>query len=157
MWIEVIQGFTFVVKHRSGVENKVADALSRRVHLLNTMSVSITGFERLIDEYICCLDFGIIYQEISDGNRHTHNDFIIDDGHLFQGTKLCIPRTSRRDFLIWELHAGGLAGHFGVNKTVALIEDRFYWPSLKRDVARVVSQCRTCQMSKAKRQNTGCL
>ena len=28
-------------------------------------------------------------------------------------TKLCIPRTSFRDLLIWEMHASGLAGHFG--------------------------------------------
>ena len=41
-------------------------------------------------------------------------------------TKLCIPRTSFRDLLIWEMHVGGLAGHFGQDKTIALVEDRFY-------------------------------
>ena len=68
---------------------------------------------------------------------------------------MCIPRTSLRDFLVWELHAGGLAGHFGRDKTIALVEDRLYWPLLKRDVARIVSQCRTCQLGKAKKQNSG--
>ncbi|KAF7839637.1 putative mitochondrial protein [Senna tora] len=145
-WVEFLQEFTFVVKHRSGVENKAADALSRMLTVLNSMSVSIVGFDRLKDEYASCPDFGIIFQEISNGNRHDHQDFIIKDGHLFRGTRLCIPRTSIRDFLIWELHAGGLAGHFGRDKTIALIEDRFYWPSLKRDVARVLSQCRTCDL-----------
>ena len=55
------------------------------------------------------------------------------------------------------MHAGGLAGHFGRDKTIALVEDRFYWPSLKRDVARIVAlaQCRTCRIAKAKKQNTG--
>ena len=52
------------------------------------------------------------------------------------------------------MHAGGLAGHFGRDKTIALVEDRFYWPSLKRDVSRIVAQCRTCQIAKAKKQNT---
>ena len=52
------------------------------------------------------------------------------------------------------MHAGGLAGHFERDKTIALVEDRFYWPSLKRDVARIVAQCRTCQITKAKKQNT---
>ncbi|KAF7810704.1 Transposon Ty3-I Gag-Pol polyprotein [Senna tora] len=154
-WVEFLQEFTFVVKHHSGIENKAADALSRMLTVLNSMSVSIVGFDRLKDEYASCPDFGIIFQEISNGNRHDHQDFIIKDGHLFRGTRLCIPRTSIRDFLIWELHAGGLAGHFGRDKTIALIEDRFYWPSLKRNVARVLSQCRTCQTSKAKKQNTG--
>ena len=70
-------------------------------------------------------------------------------------TKLCIPRTPFKDLLIWENHAGDLVGHFGRDKTIALVEDKFYWPSLKRDVARIVAQCRTCQLVKAKKQNTG--
>ncbi|KAF7801795.1 uncharacterized protein G2W53_040906 [Senna tora] len=43
---------------------------------------------------------------------------------------------------------------FDRDKTIATIEDRFYWPSLKRDVVRVLSR-HTCQTSKAKKQNTG--
>jgi hypothetical protein len=38
-----------------------------------------------------------------------------------------------------ELHSGGAAGHFGRDKTIAMVEDRFYWPSIKRDVAKTVS------------------
>ena len=53
------------------------------------------------------------------------------------------------------MHVGGLAGYFRRDKTIALVEDRFYWPSLKNDVARIVTQCRTCQLAKAKKQNTG--
>ncbi|XP_054782686.1 uncharacterized protein LOC129289975 [Prosopis cineraria] len=101
-WVEYIQGFTFVVKHRSGTENIVADALSRRINLLHTMSVSVVGFENLKEDYVSCPDFRIIYQEVRNGNRHEHVDFILKDGHLFCGSKLYIPCTSMRDFLIWE-------------------------------------------------------
>ena len=52
------------------------------------------------------------------------------------------------------MHTGGLAGHFGRDKTIALVEDRFYWLSMKKDVARIVAHCRTCQLDKAKKQNT---
>ena len=52
------------------------------------------------------------------------------------------------------MHAGDLATHFGRDKTIALVEDRFYWSSLKKDVARIVAQCRICQLAKAKKQNT---
>ena len=44
-------------------------------------------------------------------------------GYLFKGVKLCIPLTSLRDFLVWEIHVGGLAGHFGRDKTIDLVED----------------------------------
>jgi len=40
--------------------------------------------------------------------------------------------------LSWEVHAGGLAGHFGRNKMIEAVEHRLYWPSLKEDVAKVV-------------------
>lgn len=90
------------------------------------------------------------------GMRRDYVDFVIREGSLFRATKLCIPRTSLRDFLVWEMHAGGLAGHYGRDLTLALVEDRFDWPSLslKKDVSRIVSQCRTCQLAKAKKNNT---
>jgi hypothetical protein len=34
----------------------------------------------------------------------------------------------RREFVIQELHEGGLAGHFGLDKTVSLVEDNFFFP-----------------------------
>ena len=151
-WIEFLQEYTFVLKHQAGIENKPADALSRVALILNTMDVKVVGFDRLKNEYPSCTDFGIIFHETQNGNR---NDYVIHDGYLFKGMKLCIPNTSLRDFLIWELHAGGIAGHFGRDKTISLVEDRFYWSTLKRDVSRVVSQCRTCQLAKAQKRNTG--
>jgi len=39
------------LKHKSEIENKAADALSRRVTLLSVMRVEVTGFERLKEEY----------------------------------------------------------------------------------------------------------
>lgn len=82
------------------------------------------GFDRMKDEYSTCPDFGLIYQEVRDGNRRDYVDFVIREGYLFRATKLCIPRTSLRDSRLWEMHAGGLAGHFGRDKTLALL-DRF--------------------------------
>ncbi|KAM2088669.1 hypothetical protein ACFX1T_032717 [Malus domestica] len=154
-WSEYLQIFTFVLRHRPGIDNKAADALSRVATILHTMTVEVTGFDRIKAEYSSCPDFGIIFHEVSNGNRREYVDFITRDGFLFRKTQLCIPRTSLREFLIWELHGGGLAGHFGKDKTIALMEDRFYWPSLKRDVARLLSQCRTCQLAKARKRNTG--
>lgn len=63
---------------------------------------------------------------------------------IFLKARSCVPYTSVCDFLIWELHARGLASHFGRDKTIALVEDRIYWPSLKKDVVGTVSWCRRC-------------
>ena len=68
-------------------------------------------------------------------------DFTLVDDFLFRGNRLCIPNTSLHDHLIWELHAGGVTGHFGLDKTIILVENRFTGQSVKREVAKVVSHC----------------
>ena len=100
------------------------------------------------EEYPNCPDFSEIFQTLQQGPSSLHNDYIIQDGFLFKGGKLCIPRTSLREFLVWEIHAGGLAGHFGRNKTILDVEEQFYWPGLKRNVANIVARCRTCAVAK---------
>jgi len=38
---------------------------------------------------------------------------------------------------------------------IEAVEYRFYWPRLKRDVAKHVGKCHTCQLTKQRKQNTG--
>jgi hypothetical protein len=54
-----------------------------------------------------------------------------------------------------ELHGGGLAGHFGFDKTYLLVADRFFLPHMRRDVHTIISRCRICQVNKGTKQNTG--
>jgi hypothetical protein len=96
-----------------------------------------------------------IFLELQSGQSNTADGFRLEAGYLFKTNKLCIPRTSVWDFIVWEIHARGLAGHFGRDKTIEEVERQFYWPRLKKDVAKIVSICNTCQLAKQKRQNTG--
>lgn len=42
---------------------------------------------------------------------------MIQEGLLFKGSKLCIPKCSMRENLLKENHSGGLVGHYGQDKT----------------------------------------
>ena len=46
-WVEYLQSFTFVIKHKSGVTNRVVDTLSRRCSLLTEMKVEVLGFDEM--------------------------------------------------------------------------------------------------------------
>ena len=94
--------------------------------VLYSISNKVVSFEGLKDDYSSCPNFGIIFTDISVGQGKEHIDFLLCDGYLYKSVKLCIPHTSLLDILIWELHAGGLAGYFGRDKAIALVEDRFY-------------------------------
>ena len=56
-WVEFLQSYTFVLKHRSGKSNKVVDALSRRQLLLIEMQIEVVGFKELSTLYSYDLDF----------------------------------------------------------------------------------------------------
>ncbi|XP_026383813.1 uncharacterized protein K02A2.6-like [Papaver somniferum] len=53
-----------------------------------------------------------------------------------------------------QLWDNGLGGHFGREKTIALVEERYFLPSLKRDIQRYIQKCMVSQQSKGNIQNT---
>ena len=66
-----------MVKHRVGVKNKAANALSGMVSLLSVMSVKVTGFERLKDDYESCPNFGELYTSLSNAPRPILDDYTL--------------------------------------------------------------------------------
>ena len=55
-----------------------------------------------------------------------------------------IPRSMRNEVL-YQLHDSPTSGgHFGVEKTLARIKQRFWWPSLKASVERHIASCDRC-------------
>ena len=92
--------YSFLINHRSSIENQAVDALSRLTVTLHRMSAHVIGFDKLKNEYSGCPNFGIIYNEVSNGNRQEYLDFLVENGYLFKVTKLCVPRTLFRDLLI---------------------------------------------------------
>ena len=56
-WIAYLKDFTFVIRHKKGKDNAIADALSQRTHVLNIMKVQVLGFEQVKERYDECPDF----------------------------------------------------------------------------------------------------
>ncbi|XP_044973915.1 uncharacterized protein LOC123441680, partial [Hordeum vulgare subsp. vulgare] len=111
-WVEFIETFPYVIKHKKGKDNVIADALSRRYTMLSQLDFKIFGLETIKDQYVHDADFKDVLENCREGR--TWNKFIINNGFVFRANKLCIPASSIRLLLLQEAHGGGLMGHFGV-------------------------------------------
>jgi len=151
-WVEFLEQFPYMIKHKQGKANVVADALSRRHTLLSMLETKFLSFDHIKDFYEKDDDFASIYGECHQGGS---KDFYLSNQYLFKGKRLCIPQGSLRASLIREAHEGGLMGHFGTNKTLEVLKEHFYWPHMRKHVDRHCNSCLACLRAKSKVQPHG--
>jgi hypothetical protein len=146
-WVEFIESFPYVIKHKKGKDNVIADALSRRYTMLSQLDFKIFGLETIKEQYAFDANFKDVLLQCKVGR--TWNKFVVTDGFMFRSNELCIPDGSVRMLLLQEAHDGGLMGHFGVKKTEDVLASHFFWPKMRRDVEWFVARCTTCQKAKS--------
>ena len=81
-WVEFIEYFPYIIKHKKGKDNVIADALSRRYTLLSQLDCRIFGLESIKEQYALDPDFKDVLLNCREG--HTWNKFMINDGFLFR-------------------------------------------------------------------------
>ena len=146
-WAAYLEKFNYLIVHKSGATNKVADALSQRACLLTSFEVELLDMDQMKELYENDDDFGQVWLKHLQG-KPLDKDYVVQDGYLFKNDQLCIPRSSLRDKLIREL-----SGHVGRDKTIANLQERYYWPQLKRDAGKFVQRYPVCQTYKGQVQN----
>jgi len=109
-WVEFLEQFPYVIKHKQGKTNIVVDALSRRYSLLSILETKFLSFDHIKELYPKDVDFSPILSECHQG---FYKDFYLLNQYLFKGKRLCIPQGSLRASLIREAHEGGLMGILG--------------------------------------------
>jgi len=151
-WVEFLEQFPYVIKHKQGKNNIVADAHSRRHSLLSILETKFLCFDNIKELYSRDVDFSSILSECHQG---AYKDFYLLNQYPFKGKRLCIPQGSLRASLIREAHEGGLMGHFGPNKTLEVLKEHFYWPHMRKHVDRHCKSCIACRKAKSRVQPHG--
>ena len=62
-WVEFLEQFPYVIKHKQGKANIVADALSRRHTILSMLETKFLSFDHIKELYEKNEDFTPIYSE----------------------------------------------------------------------------------------------
>ena len=135
-----------------GVLNKIADGLSRRQALLCHMQAMVPSFDVFKEHYKGDNKLQPILATINQGNYVAYPGFYEKEGFLFKGVKLFVPNCSLRDQLLLEVHN---QGHFGRDKTLSLMQQKYLWKGMEADVSKLVQRCLVCQKSKGTAINLG--
>jgi hypothetical protein len=145
-WSTYLQQFHLNIKYKTGSTNHVADFLSRPPIVALTTVLHSCGNEasKWPQLYHQDPDFATTYQLL--GTSVNVTDFHIQEGLLFHLGHLCVP-TRDRAKMIWEAHYSQMAGHFGVEKIVAILQKHFYWPKLQKDINKYIRYCISCVIS----------
>jgi hypothetical protein len=144
-WVEFIETFPYIIKHKKGKENIIVDALSRRYTMLSQLDHKFFGLESIKELYATDVDFKDAYKNCREGR--TWNKYMLHDDLLYHANKLCVPASSICLLFLQEVHGGGLMGHFGVKKTKDVLAAHFFWPKMRRDMEHYVSRCMTTKLS----------
>ncbi|GBO27271.1 Transposon Ty3-I Gag-Pol polyprotein [Araneus ventricosus] len=142
--LNFIAQFTVDIKHISGKDNVVADALSR----IESISTSPLAYEDIArsqqdDEELDLLlkqPTSLTLQKLQVPNT----DVMLYCDISTQVIRPYIPKTHRYQ-VFRNLHD---LAHPGVRATVRLICSRFVWPKMKQDIVNFTRSCIACQKSK---------
>jgi len=91
--------------------------LSRTYALLSVLEANVLGFHSIKALYIKDEEFKKVVE-----NSSLYDSFTLQEGFLFKGKKLCIPKSTLRDLIVKEAHERALAGHFDINETLEILK-----------------------------------
>ncbi|GFW61943.1 transposon Ty3-I Gag-Pol polyprotein [Trichonephila clavipes] len=169
-WALKLSEFNIEWEHRPGVQNVVANVLSRNpIGNMDGSQISCAAFralalssrEQLIREQREDPELGHSYRYLENPEDGSVNatvcegwsqDFKLIDGLLFYAKysttlgelRVYIPK-SFREAIMQEFHDMPLAGRLGKKKTYLKLRDTCYFPYMRKYIFEYVSNCDRCQ------------
>ena len=148
-WIESLAKFSYTFKWIKGVNNTFADALSRNPSLTanNAVSVTHTLLAGLHKRLKLVANTDPDYQQLKTSATDPNTDLSIDQDLVVdtQGRIYVLKDNEIRTTThLRDMHDSPMAGHFGMDKTLELLQRRWYWKGMQRDVREYVRTCATC-------------
>jgi hypothetical protein len=101
-WVEFIETFPYIIKHKKGKENVIADALSICYTMLSQLDHKFFGLEFIKELYATDIDFKDAYENCREGR--TWNKYMLQDRLLYRANKMCVPASSVHLLFLLEAH-----------------------------------------------------
>jgi hypothetical protein len=177
--LELIKNYDLEINYHPGKANVVADALSHRSHVsqlvvdsmplelceefnmlnlrivTNTEAMEMEVGSDLLQEIRKAQVENEKIQEIKHNIKEEKSPGFLEDeeGVLWYNGRICVPNIKElKDKILHEAHESAYSIHPGGNKMYHDLKATFWWYGIKRDVAKCVALCNTCQRVKAGHQ-----
>ena len=140
-WLEFLCEFDFEIKHIKGKENKVADALSKKVQEMHMASLSIFQSD-LRQQTVNHAARDELYEQVKDklqqqslekryeGYKLEEDGILTYKGRIYIANVIYIQR-----FIMDEIHQAPYFGHPRYQKRIAIARKQYFWPGMKTDMA----------------------
>ncbi|KAK3546467.1 hypothetical protein QTP70_026322 [Hemibagrus guttatus] len=139
-WALFFTRFHFTISYRPGSKNVKADTLSR-IHSLETTNEDL---EPILPEKLFASPISWSEETLPEPNSPADAPPGCPQGLQF------VP-WARHTTLVHSSHTSLGTGHPGINGTLSLLTQCFWWLHMAADVRRYVQGCRECAMSKSPR------
>ncbi|KAI3797797.1 hypothetical protein L1987_33060 [Smallanthus sonchifolius] len=151
-WVELLNDYDCEIRYHPGKANVVADALSRKDHvMLHCARIQTDIQTRILEAQHVSVTEGNMYEEMSCGV-----ELLLEskpNGLLYYLNRIWVPdRDDLRTFLMNEAHKTRYSIHPGADKMYQDLRQQYWWPGMKKDIAIYVAKCLTCSKVKAEHQ-----
>jgi hypothetical protein len=176
-WLELIKDYDLEVHYHPSKANVVADALSRKalcncitmdskvaalcdelcklnMEVVSPGTLDHISVEPTLQEQIIIAQLGDkgvqVIKEMLNKKVDKYKCFRQDNkGIVWFEDRLVVPKNSElRRKILDEAHLSKFSMHFGSNKMYHDLKSLYWWTSMKREIAKYISECDTCQRIK---------
>eukprot|EP00253_Pinus_taeda_P027708 PITA_27708 len=139
-WVDFLSGFDFEIKHLKGKENRVADALSQKMHCLYEIATS-KGWFTLHEEIKQATEQDQEYQQKKQQVQDVTSPLrkqgyeLKTMGILYYKKRIYIPNHAEiKKKILDEHHKSPYAGQPGYQNLITSVRKECYWPGMKKEV-----------------------
>ena len=150
-----LMGLKYRIVYNKGVENTVADALSRVTphNKMELISLSCSQPEWLDTISHAYAKFPETAKLLAALTIHKScGDFVLQEGLIKVKGKILVPPDFQlQQLIITALHASPVGGHSGAFVTYQKVKQVFVWTRMKAMIKEFVANCQVCQQAKSER------
>lgn len=168
-WSLRLQEYDMTVVYKSGRKHSDADCLSRApvdpsTDACNDDDILLTALSAscLADQQCADLELRDVMEFLNGSNTTAprafrrvlpslciRNGLLVKKNFAPNNTQyLIVVPPSLRNEILQASHDEPTSGHLGIARTLARIQENYYWPRLRADVTHYVRTCRACQRRK---------